>query len=147
MKRKIIKWSIIVTSVAAILFLALGVHLYYVTDNFYQEQRALPQLQLGRIDFQQPVDSATAKIIQAKVKSIPGVQKTYFNIADKILVYSFYNTAQNAENIFASFNQTNNIPATRYVVAEADKTKGCPAMSDEAQSGLILIYKKMFSIF
>ena len=147
MKRKIIKWSLITASVAVILFLALGVHLYYVTDNFYQDQRTQPQLQLGRIDFQQPIDSAEAKIIQAKVKTIPGVQKTYFNIPDQTLVYSFYNHEQNAANVFASFNQTNTIPATRYVVAEADKASGCPAMSDNAQSGLLFVYKTIFSIF
>jgi len=147
MKRKIIKWSLITASVAVILFLALGIHLYYVTDNFYQNQRSGPQLQLGRIDFKQPIDSIQAADLQSKLKQVPGVQKTYFNIEDQILVYSFYNTEQSADKIFASFNAGNTVPAERYIVAEEDKMKGCPAMSGKAQSGLLLVYQKLFSIF
>lgn len=147
MKRKIIKWSLITASVAVILFLALGIHLYYVTDNFYQNQRNTPQLQLGRIDFKQPIDSIQAADLQTKLKQVPGVQKTYFNIQDRILVYSFYNTEQSAEKIFITFSAVNTVPAERYIVAEADKMKGCPAMGDKTQSGLLLVYQKLFSIF
>jgi hypothetical protein len=147
MRRKILKWTVITSCVALILFLALGVHLYYVTDNFYQDQRNAPQLQLGRIDFKQPIDSVQAAELQFKLKQVPGVQKTYFNIQDQILVYSFYNTEQDAATIFASFNNGNTVPAERYIVAEEDKMKGCPAMSDKTQSGLLMVYQKLFSIF
>jgi hypothetical protein len=147
MRRKILKWSMIAASVVVILFLALGIHLYYVTDNFYQNTPANSSIRLARIDFDQPVDSVEANKIKQKVNTLPGVEKSYFNISDNILVYSYNKDVQSPDNVYKQVMNQHNYQATRFVVAEKDMSSGCPAMSDKASSGLLLIYKKMFSIF
>lgn len=146
MRRKILKWSMITASVVVILFLALGIHLYYVTDNFYQNTPANSSIRLARIDFAQPVDSIEANRIKQSVNNLPGVEKSYFNIKDNILVYSYNKDVQSPNNVYKQVMNQNNYLATRFVVAEEDMSSGCPAMSDKASSGLLMIYKKMFSI-
>jgi hypothetical protein len=75
MRRKILKWSMIAASVVVILFLALGIHLYYVTDNFYQNTPANSSIRLARIDFDQPVDSVVANRDQTKSKYLTRSRK------------------------------------------------------------------------
>lgn len=75
MQGKILKWGLIGLSVFVILFLSLGIHLYYVTDNFYQNELSKPQIQLSRIDFKEDIDSTEAKQIQTFVNGIEGIQK------------------------------------------------------------------------
>lgn len=144
MKRKMIRWTVITLSVFVVLFFALGIHLYYVTDNFYQPKG--PQLQLARIDFQQPVDSLQGAEIQRCVNNIDGVQKSYFNLHDDILVYSFYAGEQNTEQVYNLLMHSGAYEARRFVVDETQAAAGCPVMGKET-SGLLNVYKTIFSVF
>ena len=131
-----------------ILFLSLGIHLYYVTDNFYQNEISKPQLQLSRINFNDDVDSTEAKKIQTFVNDIEGIQKSYFNIQDDILVYSYYVGKQSSDNVFQLLSNAIPISAERFVVSAEKMQSGCPAMQKNGEtSGLLNVYKVLFSIF
>lgn len=146
MKIKILKWTGWITGIFLVLFIALGIHLYFVTDNFYQSKG--PQLQMGRIDFQQDVDSTDAVKIQAAVNQIAGVEKSYFNLEDDILVFAFYNDQQTTESIYIKLMSTGNYKAEKFVAAQDAGIAGCPVMSGKsATGGLLLLYKNIFSIF
>lgn len=145
MKRKILKFTTWSLGVLLILFIALGIHLYFVTGHFYQAKG--PQLQMSRIDFNQPVDSVEGAKIQSFVNHIDGVQKSYFNLEDDILVYAFYNDRQTSQNVFNELMASGDYNAEKYVVSEDDKKTGCPAMSGGSVTGLLLVYKNLFSLF
>ncbi len=148
MQGKILKWGLIGLSVFVILFLSLGIHLYYVTDNFYQNEPSKPQLQLSRIDFKEDVDSTEAKQIQSFVNGIEGIQKSYFNIQDDILVYSYYAGKQNSETVFQLVNNETHLIGEKFIVSAEQSQSGCPAMQKNGEtSGLLNVYKVMFSIF
>lgn len=146
MKIKILKWAAWTSAGIVVLFIALGIHLYFVTDHFYQSKG--PQLQMGRIDFKESIDSTDAIQIRGFVNNIDGVQKSYFNLKDDILVFAFYNDKQTSQNIYDRLMASGNYEADKYVVPEDEKLSGCPVMSGEgATGGLLLLYKNIFSIF
>lgn len=146
MKIKILKWAAWISAGIVVLFIALGIHLYFVTDHFYQSKG--PQLQMGRVDFNEPIDSTEAIQIRGFVNNIDGVQKSYFNLKDNILVFVFYNDKQTSQNIYDRLMASGNYKADKYVVPEDAELSGCPVMSGEgATGGLLLLYKNIFSIF
>lgn len=148
MQGKILKWGLIGLSVFVILFLSLGIHLYYVTDNFYQNELSKPQIQLSRIDFKEDIDSTEAKQIQTFVNGIEGIQKSYFNIKDDILVYSYYAGKQNSETVFKLLTEATHVIGEKFYVSSDKVNSGCPAMQKNGEtSGLLKVYKVMFSIF
>lgn len=73
MKRnKILKRILLVIGgTAAAFVLVLLVHIVVMVKKMPQYTDATTQL--GRADFKEPVDSATALLIQRKIKKLPGV--------------------------------------------------------------------------
>lgn len=148
MRSKLIKRSLIGLSVIVVLFLALGIHLYYVTDNFYQQTGSNANLQMSRIDFKQDVDSTEAIKISSTVNSLEGVQKSYFNVKDNILVYSYYKGKQTSQNVYDKLMASGNYVADKFTVSADEMTSGCPVLEgNKSAEGLLLVYKKLFSIF
>lgn len=99
-------------------------HIYSVTrtQNDFRTSR-----QLSRIDFTQPLDSASATKLRYYVASLEGVESTHFNYGSNILVYSYFPEKQSSENVFALVQKFGIYSAKKYEVNAADLVKGCPA--------------------
>ena len=141
--KKVFRWSLISFGIAFLLFMALGVHLYYVTDNFYAPKG--PQTQLARIDFHQQLSAEEIGTVRKTVDALPSVQKTYFNTQDNILVYAYTVGEQDQQFIYDQVMQSGKFNASRFVVDEKLKTSGCPVLAKET-SGLLGLYKNIFSL-
>lgn len=122
---KVTKWIAgSVFGVIVLLFLTLVAHILLVTPKNYDNN----SLQLSRIDFKEPIDSAKAKTINSQLRSINGVKNTHINLRDGIVVYSHDVNKVNAEQAFESLLQKGNYKAERFVVTDDMKATGCPIM-------------------
>lgn len=110
--------------IIALLFITLVVHILMVTPKSYDNM----SLQLSRIDFKEPIDSAKAKVINAQLRSIDGVENTYFNIKDGILVYTHNLNKVDSQKAFDALLEKGNYKAERFVVTDQMKNSGCPIM-------------------
>ncbi len=141
--KRIVRWSLISFGIAFLLFMILGVHLYYVTDNFYAPKG--PQTQLARIDFHQQLSAEEVGTVRKTVDALPSVQKTYFNTQDNILVYAYTVGEQDQQFVYEQVMQSGKFNASRFVVNEQLTSSGCPVMAKET-SGLLGLYKNIFSL-
>jgi hypothetical protein len=123
-KRKIIKITLISLSVVVLLFAVLIVHIALVMKPKNVENN----IQLSRIDFKQPVDSAEAVKMVSFVRHLDGVDNAVFNPKSGILICGFYNQKQNAQNVYDKLMAYGHYKAERFMVGAADEIKGCPAM-------------------
>ena len=135
MKRnKILKRILlIIGGTAAAFVLVLLVHIVVMVKEM--PNYANRTTQLGRADFKEPVNSATAQLIEQKIKKLPGVSSTYFNQKDDILVYAFDNKVNTSENIYNAGIKNSGIRSVRYTVSEEDLKYGCPAMNGNSFYG------------
>lgn len=123
--KKVKRILVLSVSIFTLLFLVLVVHIAIVTKNIHYDNASL---QLGRIDFKEPIDSAKAKDINHKIRSIAGVGNTHFNIKDGILIYSVNLNKNSNESVYKQLMAQVPYKAEKYVVTEAMSTKGCPVM-------------------
>jgi hypothetical protein len=104
----------------------LGTHIYQVTH------KSSPVIQLSRIDFLQPIDSTEATAIRYKVAALPGIESTYFNYTNHILVYTFNTQKQSSDAVFATVTSDRKYKAQKYTVSAADLATGCPVGADKS---------------
>jgi uncharacterized membrane protein YukC len=124
----------IAVSILGVLVLFSGIlvyHIYVVTQkqNDFRTSR-----QLSRIDFTQPIDSIEATQLRYFVAQLPGVESTYFNYANNILVYTYFPEKQSSEAVYAAVMKQGKYTAQKYIVSETDLTKGCPAIGKNSFS-------------
>lgn len=132
--KKGIKYTAIsVFSLGFLLFATLIVHIAVMVKG--NKPLASEHTQLARIDFPQNTDPSVMTKVEQSIKSLDGVQSTYYNPATQILVYAYNNKVQNAENIYQSQIVARNINALKYTVSAADAAKGCPAMNNNSFYG------------
>lgn len=120
-----------VVSLFVLLFLVLVLHIAMVTKNTHYDNATL---QLGRIDFKEPIDSAKAKEINSKIRLIPGVGNTHFNIKDGILIYSVNLKKNTNESVYKQLTTQLPYKSEKYVVTENMAMKGCPVMDKSSFS-------------
>ncbi len=124
-KRKIFKILFAAFSAIVILFGVLVIHIYMVTKS----KMAQPDnRQLSRIDFTQKPDSVEANRIRSLVAHLDGVESTFFNVKDGILVYTYSLKKQNSIGVYNKVMSSGNYQAKRFVVDASQAPKGCPAM-------------------
>lgn len=128
--KKILLWS---TSIIGLLFLILVVHLYIVTkaSNKNEDKR---NRQLARIDFKQEIDSLEGLKIRSFVAHMDGVEGTYFNDKDNILVYAFYPAKQKSTVVYDELIKMGNYKASRFTVDAKTASMGCPVMDKSSMS-------------
>ena len=114
----------------------LVAHIYSATHKSGRENISK---QLSRIDFLTKPDSSEAYKIQALVRKLDGVESTYFNIKDGILVYTFSLEKQTSENVFSQVLASGNYNAKRFIVDAATAKTGCPVIDkpDSFQGRLV----------
>ena len=123
-KRKIIKIALISISVCALLFVVLIVHIAMVIKPKNVENN----IQLGRIDFKQNIDSSEAVKIVSFVRNLEGVENAFYNPKSGILICGFYNQKQNAQNVYNKLMAYGHYKAERFIVDASAEIKGCPAL-------------------
>lgn len=111
--------------VAALLFGVLVVHIYLATHGQKNDFR---HRQLSRIDFLKPVDAREVAKIRNVVRNMPGVDATYFNIKDGILVYTYAIGAQTSANVYAQVMRSGKYSARPYLVDASMAKTGCPVI-------------------
>lgn len=127
MKKSIlIKSALWLSGILVVLSGVLFFHIYQIT---HKPKSHNDQIQLSRIDFQQKIDSSEAGRIRAYVQSLDGVENTYFNVKNSILVYTYEVGKQNSASVFKQVVDHGNYKAKRYMVSAEEATKGCPAFA------------------
>lgn len=122
-KKTILKIAAWTASVFVILLAVLVIHIYMVTSK---PKDNLPLSQLSRIDFKQPLSQAQSDEIKGYVASLEGVESTYFNQQNGILVYTYQVGKQTSANVFEQLMKHGSYKAERYIVTEAMLQNGCP---------------------
>jgi len=142
-KRKILKILFVSFSIVSVLFAVLVAHIYMVTKN----KMAQPDdRQLSRIDFTQKPDSMEANKIRSLVAHLDGVESTFFNVKDGILVYTYSLKKQNSIGVYNKVMNSGNYRAKRFVVDASQAPKGCPAMGGNG-SFMSILYASIAKIF
>lgn len=98
-------------------------------------------IQLSRIDFNEDIDSAEAIKIRGFIQSLNGVNSSYFNIQDNILVYTYDNKLQSSQSIYNALIKYKAYRAKPYIVDAEDLKSGCPVHFDNS------ILKSLKSLF
>lgn len=123
---KLFVWS---GTIILVLSAVLVIHIYLVTRiNKNQDERVR---QLSRIDFKQNIEAEEANKIRAFVNGLDGVENSYFNLDNDVLVYSYLVGKQNSFNVYNKLIAFGNYKANRYVVSETTAKSGCPIGTDK----------------
>jgi hypothetical protein len=123
---KLFVWS---ASSFLILSAILVFHIYLVTHlNKNQDERVR---QLSRIDFKQNIEAEEAYNIRAFVNGLEGVENSYFNLDNDVLVYSYLVGKQNSNNVYNKLVAFGNYKAVKYIVDETTAKTGCPIGADK----------------
>lgn len=118
----------------AVLFAAtLLVHIVIMVKN--KVPLANATIQMARANFLEPIDSSNAIRIQNDIKQQPGVKSTYFNSDTHILIYTFDNKANDAQDIYNKAIKNAGFSSERHIVSAQDAAKGCPVIDDNSFYG------------
>jgi hypothetical protein len=96
--------------------------------------------QLSRIDFKQPIDSLEAIKIKQFVAHLDGIESTYFNVPDHILIFTYVVGKQTSDNVYNQLVNYGHYKAERYMVGATTAKKGCPVMDDNSVSYKLTSY-------
>lgn len=130
------KWKIAIFSILGVAFLLFATLIIHIAVMVHHRgPLTFATIQMARSDFQAPVDSAQAQQIQKNILALNGVKSTYFNLKDGIVIYTFDNRINTAQQIYDKAIKTSGIPAERYTVSEMDLAKGCPVMNNNSFYG------------
>ena len=113
-------------SVISLLILVTLCYAVYLFNDRYGDIASSPQLQLSRIDFKVEIDSSLSQKIEEQIKLMEGVQHTYFNQKDAIVVYSHNPAILSSQSVFDKIQANYSLPMERYVVDTTSGTRGCP---------------------
>ncbi len=118
-------------SVISLLFIVLVVHVAtakpVVVDN--------ANLQISRIDFNEPIDSLKAKEIHRNLKSIEGVKNIKIVPEKGVVVYFHDNRLINSTEVFEKLIFLGNYAAQPFVLSkELASKKVCPVMNTDSFS-------------
>ena len=119
-RRKKTTWTILFLSSALLL---LGIYLYHLPGAI---AAAKPQIQLSRIDFQEPVDALSANRIKGTILATSGVQQTYFNLPDRIVVFSHDPKIVSADAVLRKIRHQYAFQAERFLPDLPTKSSSCP---------------------
>lgn len=128
-KIKIAAFSVL--GIALLLFVVLVVHIATAKPAVYDNAN----LQISRIDFKQPLDSALVKEIHRNLKSISGVKTDHFNTEKGVVVYFHDNRIVNSKQVFDQLMAKGNYKAQRFIIPEHIAAKQvCPVMNRDGFS-------------
>ena len=99
-------------------------------------------IQLSRIDFKEPIDSAEMNKIRAYVGNLNGVDNSYFNMNNGAFVYGYVVGTQTSQGVYDKVMALGHYKAERYIVDPKDLAAGggCPVMKEDSFSGRLSAY-------
>lgn len=127
-----LKWSI---SIVTLLLILLFVHIAVMVKQMPKPSN--PTIQLARVDFLEPVDTTSVRLIRSGVSKLRGVKSTYFNTTDNILVYAYDNRVNQSQTIYDAAIKDCGFKSSRYVINAEDAGKGCPAFDNNSFYGKV----------
>lgn len=128
-KIKIAAFSILGT--VLLLFIVLVVHIATAKPAVYDNAH----LQISRIDFKQPLDSAMVKEIHRNLKSIAGVKSDHFNAGKGVVVYFHDNRVTDSKKVYDQLMAKGHYNAQRFTVpANIAAKQVCPVMKRDGFS-------------
>lgn len=116
-----------------LLFATLIIHIAVMVKG--RSPLSEPTVQMARVDFKQQAAPAKIAAVEARIRSLKGVKATYFNQQSNILIYTFDNRRNNAENIYLEAVKPSGMIAAHYVPSSKDLAFGCPAMNGNSFYG------------
>lgn len=120
-----------VLGIFTVLFVVLVVHIATAKPAVYDNAN----LQISRIDFKEPLDSAKVKEIHRNLKSIVGVKNDHFNAEKGIVVYFHDNRLTDSQKVFDQLMAKGHYKAERFVVsAEMASKQVCPVINENSFS-------------
>jgi len=91
-------------------------------------------IQVSRIDFEQPLDSALSTTVTQQLRAIPGVKSDVI-VKNNVVVYFHDNTVANSQQVFDQLMQKGTYNAQRFVVpAELANAQACPVIKKDSWS-------------
>jgi hypothetical protein len=130
-KLKIALFSVL--GLAFLFFAVLIIHIAVMVKG--RAPLANATIQMARADFKEPVDSLSAVRIQENIKKLKGVESTYFNAKDYIVVYTYDNRVNTAQGIYDQAIGNAGFSSARYLVSDKDLAGGCPVMNSNSFYG------------
>lgn len=119
--------------VAVLFFAVLLVHIVIMVKNRPPVENAT--IQMARADFNEPIDATAATKIQNEIKEQPGVKSTYFNSKTNILVYTFDNRDNDAQDIYNKTIKNSGFASVRKIYSAEESKTGCPVMDNNSFYG------------
>lgn len=120
--------AISIVSVFLVLFIVLVAHIATAKPVVYDNAN----LQISRIDFNEPLDSAKVKEIHRNLKSINGVKSDHFNMARGVVVYYHDNRITDASKVFDQLMAKGKYNAKPFVISkEMAAMQVCPVMNKD----------------
>lgn len=120
-----------VLGIFLVLFIVLIVHI--ATAKPVEFDNAT--LQISRIDFKEPIDSAMAKQINRDMKSIPGVKNPSVFAEKRVVVFFHDMKIVNSEQVYKQLMAKGNYKAERLIIpANIASNKVCPVMDQSSFS-------------
>ena len=117
--------------IVLLLFVVLVIHIATAKPVVYDNAT----IQISRIDFKEPLDSAKGKEIHRNLKSIPGVKTDRLNLEKGVLVYFHDNRIADSKKIYDELMAKGHYKAERFVISnEMASKKVCPVMNDDSFS-------------
>ncbi len=120
-----------VLGITLLLFVVLVIHIATAKPIVYDNAT----LQISRIDFVSPLDSAKAKEIHHNLKSIDGVTNPKINLEKGVVVYFHNNKITDSKKVYDELMSKGNYNAKRYIISnELAQKKACPVMNEDSFS-------------
>jgi len=126
MKKSIKKLAYLTLVLAAIIGVALAIHLKDVMGDDKNKGNA----QLARIDIRENFSQDDFEKIKSEFKRIDGVTHAYIDPESKRLIFSFNPKTHNSEKIFEEFQKGADCEAALYQASESLAASGCPMNQD-----------------
>jgi hypothetical protein len=131
MKRKIKIIAFSLLGFLIISFIVLVIHIATAKPIVYDNAT----MQISRIEFNQPLDSAKMKEIHRNLKTIPGFINDSYNLETGVLVYFHDNKIADSKKIYDELMSKGHYDAKRYILPKAlASNKVCPVMNESSVS-------------
>ncbi|MBC7523831.1 MAG: hypothetical protein H7239_05275 [Flavobacterium sp.] len=128
-KAKLIIGSIL--GIFLLFFLILVYHIATAKPVVVDE----PHLQISRIDFSEPLDSAQAKQVCKDLRTIQGITKDSILVKRNVVVYFHDNSLTNSQKVFDQLMTKRKYNAKPFFVSKELASKSvCPAMKNNSFS-------------
>ncbi|MGB0165307.1 MAG: hypothetical protein ACPF8V_00500 [Luteibaculum sp.] len=130
--KKGIKITLISLAVLAVVScIAISLHVNAASENLRKHGTA--NWQLGKIDFDQDLDSLTKAQAQAAIWKVNGIKQAVFNEKSKTMVFAYQNNGElSHQAVYDQFMANGDFKASLYRPSEESLASGCPVMNNNS---------------